>query len=150
MRAKADTHSRRTFLNFLSRMAFVPAAVVSAGPAETVATRPGRQVLLNDFAIAGFQYYGGRSELPNLTAGTQLTLHAEPANPHDAFAVEIFHGSVKLGYVPRLCNRHISRLLRQSVPLACEVESVNPHAPSWEALHVKILLSEPPVRAQAG
>jgi len=95
---------------------------------------------MNDFAIAGFRYYDGAKELPGLVAGTKLTLRAEPANPYDCFAVEIFHGNAKLGYVPRFCNRHISRLLQDAVPLTCEVERVDAEAPPWEAVAVKLFL----------
>ncbi len=96
---------------------------------------------MNDFAIAGFRYYDGAKELPGLVAGTKLTLRAEPANPYDSFAVEILHGPAKLGYVPRFCNRHISRLLQDAVPLACEVERGDAEAPPWDAVYVGVLLA---------
>jgi len=105
---------------------------------------------MNDFAIAGFRYCDGAKELPHLTAGTRLTLRAEPANPYDSFAVEILHGHAKLGYVPRFCNRHISRLLIESVPLACDVGRADSHAPPWEAIYVKVLLAVPATGIDAG
>jgi hypothetical protein len=43
-----------------------------------------------------------------------------------------------LGYVPRFCNRHISRLLLDDVPLTCGVQHVDPLAPAWEAVSVQI------------
>ncbi|MCZ7641394.1 MAG: HIRAN domain-containing protein [Verrucomicrobia bacterium] len=88
--------SRRDFLGLLARLPLLPAAVLPTRAAPTSR----RQVLMNDFAIAGFRYYDGPTELPRLTAGTTLTLRAEPENPHDPFAVEILHGSAKLGYIP--------------------------------------------------
>lgn len=129
--------SRRDFLGLLARLPLLPAAVLPTRAAPTSR----RQVLMNDFAIAGFRYYDGPTELPRLTAGTTLTLRAEPENPHDPFAVEILHGSAKLGYIPRFCNRHISRLLLEGVALACEIERVDAKAPPWEAIDVRVLLS---------
>jgi hypothetical protein len=67
----------------------------------------------------------------------------EPTKPHDAFAVEILHGTAKLGYVPRFCNRHVNRLLWDSVQLACEVERFDPQAPPWEAVSVRIHPTKP-------
>lgn len=128
--------SRRGFLGLLAKLPLIPAAVLPTRGASA----PKHRVLMNDFAIAGFRYYDGAKDLPRLTAGTTLTLRAEPENPHDRFAVQIFHGPAKLGYVPRFCNRHICRLLLEGVPLACEVERVDAKAPPWEAVSVRLSL----------
>lgn len=142
MNSEIGANSRRAFLGFLAKAPLVPAAVLTGRPARTASPTEG-EILMNDFAIAGFRYYDGAKELPRLVAGTKLTLRAEPSNPHDSFAVEIHHGSAKLGYVPRFCNRHISRLLLEAVPLACEVERVDQQAPPWDAVCVKVLLGVP-------
>ena len=113
--------------------------------AEAPATTAQRRVLMNDFAIAGFRYYDGPGELPELAVGTGLTLRAQPTNAYDPFAVEILHGTVKLGYVPRFCNRHLSRLLLEGVPLACAIEAVDPNVPPWEAVCVRVSLVTQPV-----
>ncbi|MCX6893650.1 MAG: HIRAN domain-containing protein [Verrucomicrobia bacterium] len=147
MKNELCNNSRRAFLGFLVKSPLIPGAVlaarqVTAAPAPTV-----RKVLMNDFAIAGFRYYADTAVLPTLTPGTRLALRPEPDNPHDSFAVEIHPGPAKLGYVPRFCNRHISRLLQDSLPLACEVGRVVPDAPPWEAVHVRVLLPQQPVPA---
>ena len=149
MKSEIGINSRRVFLGFLAKAPLVPAAVLAARPTRA-ATPPERQVLLNDFAIAGFSYYEGAKELPALIPGSGLTLRAEPRNPHDAFAVEILHGPAKLGYVPRFCNRHISRLLLEAVPLACEVERVDAEAPPWDAVYVRVLLGLRAAGVEAG
>lgn len=59
------------------------------------------------------------------------------------FAVEILHGPVKLGYVPRFCNRHISRLVSGGAPIACEVSRTDSHAPPSDAVAVRIVLLLP-------
>lgn len=56
---------------------------------------------MNDFPITGFSHYDGTSELPFLNP-QPTTL-----NRHN---------------VPRFCNRHVSRLLLDIVPIACDVE----------------------------
>ncbi|MCZ7636730.1 MAG: HIRAN domain-containing protein [Verrucomicrobia bacterium] len=140
MNSEIGITSRRAFLGFLAKAPLVPVAVLAPRPAQAAPPTSARQVLMNDFAIAGFRYYDGARELPGLAAGTKLTLRAEPANPYDSFAVEIFHGPAKLGYVPRFCNRHISRLLQDAVPLACVVERVDSQAPPWEAVVVGVCL----------
>ncbi len=97
MKDEIGTGSRRTFLGFLTKSPLVPAAVLATRPAAAVPAPPERQVLMNDFAIAGFRYCDGAKELPRLVAGTKLTLRADPANPYDSFAVEILHGPAPWG-----------------------------------------------------
>lgn len=140
MKTEIGTSSRRAFLGLLTKAPLVPAALLAARPAVAAPLQTDRQVLMNNFVIAGFRYDDGPTELPRLTAGTKLTLRAEPGKPHDAFAVEVFYGDVKLGYVPRFCNRLISRPLLKGVPLTCAVENVDPQAPPWEAVAVRVAL----------
>ena len=115
----------------------------ASGPSTTHHQRTPKQVLMNDFAIAGFRYYNGPGHLAALAVGTKLTLRSEPTNPHDPFAVEVMHDRAKLGYVPRTCNQHISRLLLHRVPLACEVLTLNPKSPPWEAVTAVLFLIQP-------
>lgn len=63
------------------------------------------------FHIAGFSYYEGVLAFANLKVGTKVSLNPEPKNTYDKYAVEIFHGDHKLGYIPRGENKQISKLL---------------------------------------
>ncbi len=141
MKLDTTTTSRRGFLGFLLKLPIIPATLLTNRRVSAEAVSPKMPVLMNDFAIAGFRYYDGPRELHRLSAGIRLDLRAEPGNPHDVFAVEILHDSAKLGYVPRFCNRHLSRLLLAEVPLVCETERINPSAPPWEAVWVRVGLS---------
>ena len=66
---------------------------------------------LSLFDLAGFSYYDGVIVFNKLEIGSLLRLVAEPGNPHDANAVEVYYGDTKLGYVPRRNNRVISKFL---------------------------------------
>jgi hypothetical protein len=101
------------------------------------------------FPIAGFRHYDGARELPALREGGRLTLRPEPGNPHDMHAVEILHGPAKLGYVPRFCNRHISHLLAEGVPVTCEIERVDPNSPPWEAVAVRLSVADTTIDSEA-
>ena len=93
---------------------------------------------LNHFSVAGFQYYAGPARIHLFRPGDSLTLIAEPENRCDAYAVRIEHQGVKLGYVPRTDNRHLSRLLRQGASLTCRVAEIRTEAPTWRMLHVTV------------
>lgn len=75
-----------------------------------------------------------------LQPGAALRLVAEPTNRHDEFAVELWHGKHKLGYVPRSDNRPLSRLLQQGAMLTAEVWEADPDATVWERVRAKVYL----------
>ncbi|MDO3377548.1 HIRAN domain-containing protein [Geoalkalibacter halelectricus] len=66
------------------------------------------------------------------------SLFAAPDNPHDDYAVRIEWRGVKLGYVPRSDNKHLSRLLRQGARLTCRATRINPQAPPWQTPQVAV------------
>lgn len=124
--------SRRRFLRAIPALALL----LGGAPAQGEA----RETVINRFCVAGFQYYQGQEVQPWIRPGETLRLIPEPGNPHDRFAVEIYRGGSKLGYVPRSDNRHISRLLRDGVGLACRVEGVGAGESPWNAVRVTVSL----------
>ena len=117
------------------------AAALVPGQKKLFAKPENRELLLNKFYIAGFQYYDGPDLAGRFHTGMPLTLRAEPTNPYDPFAVEILHGKTKLGYIPRTDNKHISRLLDQGAGLACRVVEANPLESTWRMVRVEVLLT---------
>ena len=63
------------------------------------------------FHIARFSKYEGALAFNNLKIGEEVFLKAEPNNHYDRYAVEIYHGEHKLGYIPRGENKSISKIL---------------------------------------
>ena len=127
---------RRLFLQWLSSLPLLglwihPAA---AQPAP-------KKYLMSQFRIAGLAYNDVKHVVRRLQPGTELCLVAEPTNPHDEFAVEVFYGECKLGYVPRSDNRHLSRLLQQGVKLSCEVLETRPEATVWDSVRARVYLT---------
>ncbi len=131
--------SRRGFLKLLGAAPAVGAALQA--PVSVKAAAP-KTTLINRFSIAGFQYYDGPQHLAAFRPGDQLTLVAEPGNPHDEFAVQIYRGRLMLGHVPRSDNRHISRLLLDGVELQGRIEAVCPDNPAWRAVRVGVYLTK--------
>jgi len=64
-----------------------------------------------NFHIAGFTYYDAVDVFEKLKIGMQLHLTHEPNNRFDPYAVAIYCGEAKLGYVPRSDNELISKFL---------------------------------------
>ena len=72
---------------------------------------PIKKVHLDNFHIAGFGYWEGCEAFEQLRIGTQLDLVREADNPFDPYAVAIYYGDFKLGFIPRGSNHDISKYL---------------------------------------
>jgi hypothetical protein len=64
-----------------------------------------------NFDIAGFAYWEGSEVFGELKVGTLLTLMRETDNRFDPYAVSIYYGEAKIGYIPRSDNHEISKFL---------------------------------------
>lgn len=73
--------------------------------------RPVKKVHLANFHIAGFGYWEGCEAFNELKIGSLLDLVREEDNKFDPYAVAIYYGDFKLGYVPRSENHDISKFL---------------------------------------
>ncbi len=129
------SNPRRLFLQWLPTL---PLLGFIASPAITQLAP--RKLLMNQFQVAGLAYYDVKTAIHTMQSGDMLRLVAEPTNPHDAFAVELWHSGHKIGYVPRSDNRHLSRLLQQGAMLTAEVWEADPDATVWEMVRAKVYL----------
>ena len=114
--------NRTDFLRwfFTAGAAIISGKYVLAGVPEK-----SRDIYLDSLYIAGFQYYDGPGLEKNLRESDPLILKREPKNPHDYFAVEVYRGDSKLGYLPRSDNRIIARIMDQGVRVKAVVRGVD-------------------------
>ena len=71
--------------------------------------KPIKKVHLDNFHIAGFGYWEGCEAFEHLKIGTKLELVREEDNRFDPYAVAIYYGEYKLGFIPRGSNRPARR-----------------------------------------
>ena len=64
-----------------------------------------------NFEIAGFTYWDGCMALAELKPGAELSLVREEENKFDPYAVAIYYGEYKLGFVPRKVNQQLCQFL---------------------------------------
>lgn len=103
---------------------------------------PSRQV--NSFFVSGFQFWDGALALNGLKVGEELSLCAEPDNPHDPNAVALYKGSMKLGYVPADCNEPLAQMLfyGQGDAFEARVIQVDAQAAPWRQVRVALLVAD--------
>lgn len=61
--------------------------------------------------LAGFSFSEGVFVFDQLKIWSELQLVLEPENPYDAHAVALYFKKTKIGYIPRVNNKEISKLL---------------------------------------
>ena len=73
--------------------------------------KPVKKVHLMNCHIAGFGFWEGCEAFEHLKIGMKLDLVREADNPFDPYAVAIYYGEYKLGFIPRGSNHDISKYL---------------------------------------
>jgi|SRR5690606_7867057 hypothetical protein len=114
------------------------------GTAISVSTTPiklsARELEVLDTWLAGFSYYQGSEVIDQIKVGDQLRLLREPGNNYDANAVEVYWQSYKLGYLPRINNAALSRLMDQGCEVKANVSLLEAHPWKPISLVVKLLV----------
>ncbi len=127
--------SRRGFFRMLGLTGLLPFL-----PGQ--ATKPSqRSVDLLETSVAGFQYHQGmrRDVFRRLRVNQPLLLVREPENPYDELAIAIrTEDGHKLGYLPSSRNEVPAALADQSVALRACITGINPHAPPWDRVYVRV------------
>ena len=112
-------------------------------PKSVPVTHYQRIYLLQDF-IRGFQYYEGKNYLDNFYISQLLELKRENTNTFDSFAIAIYHGSLKIGYLPRENNEIIAKIIDADLlDFSVEIVDINKEALSWENIFVAVYVLKP-------
>jgi hypothetical protein len=84
-----------------------------------------RRVLILEVEIAGTAYYDMESVLSAVRRGHKAVLRREPNNLHDKMAVEVYLATgAKLGYIPRLKNDVLARIMDGGLSVSAEITDV--------------------------
>ena len=100
------------------------------------------QVILQTSPLAGFQYHAGRAVFPLLGVGDRLSLHREADNPHDPRAVRVDWRGAPLGYVPRLDNLDLARLMDRGTRVEARILHLEKTRDPWRRVLLEIHVVE--------
>lgn len=91
------------------------------------------------FNIAGFTYYDGPFFFEDLKIGTKLILKRDKKNKYDPQAIQIMYQDVKIGYVPRVNNSTLYKLMKIGFRgLECVITRRDPNASSENQITVAV------------
>ncbi|MCE1184204.1 MAG: HIRAN domain-containing protein [Rhodocyclales bacterium] len=95
-------------------------------------------VLVDSLPLAGFQFYTGRQFWDEMQPGDQLSLHREPDNPHDRYAVRVDWQGHPLGHLPRPHNRPAAQALDAGYGLQARIGQLQAHRNPWKRLRIDL------------
>ncbi len=123
---------------FIKSIALGLAGIIS-GPTHQLIAMPNKaNYVLGEMPVAGYKYYKGESIEHLMQTGDALLLVREPDNKFDASAIALHYGEIKIGYLPRVENSTISRLLDQNAPVTATITDLDPDAEPWERVWVEV------------
>ena len=99
-----------------------------------------RDILIQTSPVAGFQYYQGELFWKKLSVGDQLQLSREPDNPYDENAVAIYREGIKLGYLPRVENIVVARMMDKGQRINALIQNKQKSDDPWERMTVEVWL----------
>lgn len=101
-----------------------------------------REIMLIECHIAGTSHRDVKSLEPSLAPGTLLVLQREADNAHDPLAILILtEAGEALGYVPRVKNEALARLMDAGKLLFAKIES-KAWQGDWLKVEVRIYLRD--------
>ena len=99
-------------------------------------------VLLEDTRVAGTTHIQGIDAVVHtLAVGAELRLEREPGNLADAWAIRVFAGSDRIGYVPADCNEVLARLMDGGKVLSAKLTGKE-KVGNWNKLHMEVSLDD--------
>ena len=84
----------------------------------------GREGVNIELEIAGLKYNELDAIYHHLHSGTALRLVREYNNPYDEKAVAIYYQNFKLGYIPKVYNISVSRMLDRGFVLETAIKGI--------------------------
>ena len=122
-------------------------SVIYSPLGETIKNPFSREIFLLWVRVAGIRYRENIDELlKNLKVGDRVILVREPENEYDDLAIMIQNeDKVKLGYVPRVNNDILARMMDAGIKLSGKVSKIKEpeeNIYSWDALSIDIFWDE--------
>lgn len=97
-----------------------------------------REVRLCSPYVAGFQFYKGEEIESRFKENDTLLLRRQPDNKYDRYAIEVIHGGVKIGYIPRDENRVVARMIDQNIEVKGRIAKIRPESPTWQRVKMRV------------
>jgi hypothetical protein len=101
-----------------------------------------RIVLIDDARVAGTTHVRGIDAIvERLEVGADLRLEREPGNLADCWAIRVYAGSNRIGFVPADSNEVLARLMDGGKALSAKLTGKEKLG-NWNKLHMEVSLDD--------
>lgn len=101
-------------------------------------SNPRRRVLIQQSAVAGFQFHEGEFVFARMKLGDRLNFRRDPNNRFDQRAVQVYWQDTQLGFVPRRDNVAISQMLERGEPLTASITALRESENPWDRVRFDV------------
>ena len=140
--------SKMTGANTGNAIALIGAGSIidAAGSAGSTLSVPApfqnRIVLIDETRVAGTTHVHGIDRIvEGLEVGMDLRLEREPGNLVDRWAIRVYAGTERIGYVPADCNEVLARLMDGGKALSAKLTGKEKLG-TWNKLHMEVSLDD--------
>lgn len=120
----------------------IAAANAGGTPLSVPVPFQNRIVLIEDTRVAGTTHiFDIDAIVAKLEVGMQLRFEREPDNLADCWAVKVFAGDKRIGYIPADCNEILARLMDGGKALSGKLTDME-KVGSWNKLHMEVSLDD--------
>ena len=124
---------------FLQTLALVPlASYIKDSTATKAEITQVQKIKIETVPVAGFQYYQGENLWSQLKIDDSLKLLREPNNKYDDNAIIIKWQGQQLGYIPRVDNSNIAKLMDNGQTLSAEIIALSNSSNPWKRVEVAV------------
>lgn len=120
----------------------IAAANASGAPLSVPVPFQNKILLIEDTRVAGTTHIHGIDAIvAQLEVGMDLKLEREPGNLADGWAIRVYAGEDRIGYVPADCNEVLARLMDGGKALSAKLTGKEKNG-NWNKLHMEVSLDD--------
>lgn len=129
---------RRQFFSFLAKSVSITSLAASGSVLAEPTTKHTQLEVLNT-QINGLYYYDIEQVSQQLELGQKVWLKPEPDNQYDNHAIEVYHQTYKLGYIPQVSNRSLFKILMQKQRIIGLISELDRNKMPYAGIEIKVL-----------
>ena len=142
MEANAKVDGASTALATIGAGSIISASDAAGTPLSVPIPFQSKHVLIEDTRVAGTTHVHGIDAIVGkLELGADLRLEREPGNLADAWAIRVFAGEDRIGFVPADCNEVLARLMDGGKALSAKLTGKEKLG-KWNKLHMEVSLDD--------
>ncbi|MEN9447044.1 MAG: hypothetical protein RJA25_334 [Bacteroidota bacterium] len=100
-----------------------------------------KDITVLDCLVAGTSFYNVKSIETELNENDKLDLQREPSNEYDEFAIAIYYKEQKIGFIPKIKNESVARLLDAGKKFHAVIKTKNWEG-NWLKLSIEVVLND--------